>query len=382
MNAIDRITGSILRIRCQLPFFGALALFAEHGLDESISTAATNGRKISFNSDFAASLSNAELDAVMVHELLHAALLHCVRRQGRDPFLWNVAADIVVNGMIREESGLHLPSGACIDPRIEEYPVEEVYEIIVSSATVRRLEWIGEDIIEAKSGAVFAGLTGETRHIGVCCNDQLEEYWRRAWQQASMLTERLETCRNHVAQPRRFERMVSTELDWRILLRRFLVRTAVDFSGFDRRLIGRGLYIETLEGETVSVRIAVDTSSSVSESTVGIFMSEIREMTRMYPHLDAQLFYADTDVWGPFSLDCPDVESPKGGGGTSFRPFFNVLAMDTELPPSALIVYLTDGYGLFPIAPPLQSVLWVVPAGGLPTAKFPFGEVARILKTG
>lgn len=98
MNAADKIAVSILRIRHRQPFFGVLALFAEHRLDASVPTAATDGRVVLFNPEFAGTLCEAELDAVMVHELLHAALLHCSRRGERDPHVWNIAADIVVNG--------------------------------------------------------------------------------------------------------------------------------------------------------------------------------------------------------------------------------------------------------------------------------------------
>ncbi|MFN9979518.1 MAG: DUF2201 family putative metallopeptidase, partial [bacterium] len=41
---------------------------------------------------------------MLVHELLHAALLHSSRNGGRDPELWNVAADIVINGIIDEHA--------------------------------------------------------------------------------------------------------------------------------------------------------------------------------------------------------------------------------------------------------------------------------------
>ena len=38
----------------------------------------------------------------MAHEMLHAALRHGTRRQGRDPYIWNVACDYVINGWLVE----------------------------------------------------------------------------------------------------------------------------------------------------------------------------------------------------------------------------------------------------------------------------------------
>jgi hypothetical protein len=46
-----------------------------------------------------------------------------------------------------------------------------------------------------------------------------------------------------------------------------------------------------------------------------------------------------------------------------------------------LLVYLTDGRGRFPEAPPEQPVLWLVPPGGLDAAAFPFGEVIRLVSS-
>ena len=75
MNAEDKISACILRVRRKAPFFGSLALFLEQVLDEQVVTACTDGREVRFNPTFVESLAPAELDAVMIHEILHAALL-------------------------------------------------------------------------------------------------------------------------------------------------------------------------------------------------------------------------------------------------------------------------------------------------------------------
>ena len=45
-----------------------------------------------------AGLSETEWRFVLAHEMLHAALRHGDRVGARDPYLWNVAADYVING--------------------------------------------------------------------------------------------------------------------------------------------------------------------------------------------------------------------------------------------------------------------------------------------
>jgi predicted metal-dependent peptidase len=377
MTAEERIAVAILRIRHRQPFFGVLALFAEHRIDSSIETAATDGKVVLFNPDFAAGLSDDELDAVMVHELLHAALLHCPRRGGRDAFIWNLAADIVVNGIIRQERLLVLPAGACIDPKLEDYEVEEVYEIIREQQETRDNRWIGLDLLPA--GWPAPGHPANHEGVPVDWDISTQEaYWKQALQQATLLVEASGKGTIPAGLARNLQALTSPQLDWRCLLWRFLVRTPVDFAGFDRRFVGRGLYLEALEGESISVRIAVDTSGSVSSGVLTGFLAEVHEIVRMYPHLEAELFYADTRLYGPFELNPGAIEEPKGGGGTFFEPFFEYVR-DGGIPGgNALLIYLTDGYGSFPNFTPEQPVLWVVTPGGLPNSEFPFGEVARL----
>ena len=43
-----------------------------------------------------------------------------------------------------------------------------------------------------------------------------------------------------------------------------------------------------------------------------------------------------------------------------------------------LVVYQTDGYGVFPIHEPEVPVLWCVPSDAREDESFPWGEVARL----
>jgi hypothetical protein len=50
----------------------------------------------------AAGLDEYESRFVMAHELLHVGLSHQARRQGRNPYLWNVACDYLINSWLVE----------------------------------------------------------------------------------------------------------------------------------------------------------------------------------------------------------------------------------------------------------------------------------------
>lgn len=364
-----RITAAILRLQTQSPFFATLALFTHIHITATVETAATDGRDIFLNPTAVQILSPPALDGLLLHEVLHAALLHVPRRKSRDRLLWNIAADIVVNGMVAQQKGIVLPNGAVRDESLEHLSVEEVYEIIQKIACTHQCTLV--DLVEADGDK-----PGERSQTA------LEAYWRDAMQQAIAIAH---STQGQGSIPAGFMRelgnLTQPQVDWRSYLWRYLVRTPTDFSGFDRRFIGRKLYLETLEGESVKVYVAIDTSGSIGDSELRLFLSELAGILNSYPHLDCELYYADAAIHGPYQLQ-PDssLPSPVGGGGTSFIPFFEVVqrrhSMDYQ---TGACVYLTDGYGTFPAVTPELPILWVVTPGGLDLKEFPFGETVRLL---
>lgn len=54
------------------------------------------------------------------------------------------------------------------------------------------------------------------------------------------------------------------EVDWRTRLWRYLVSIPNDFDGWDRRHLHRGMYLETLHGDSLSVLVCIDTSGSIN----------------------------------------------------------------------------------------------------------------------
>jgi predicted metal-dependent peptidase len=280
--------------------------------------------------------------------------------------------------MIAQQADLSLPTGAIREPQLEQLAVEEVYEALLAARVPRPSLAEGwRDLQESPlSGAADAAGPAVARQRA-----ELETYWKGALRQAEVLARSAQRGTVPAGWAREAERIEQAQLDWRSHLWRFIAHTPSDFSGFDRRFLWQGLYLDGLDGETVAVRIAVDTSGSVDNALIGQFLGEVRGILAAYPQLDGQLWYADAALYGPYPLgaDTP-LPPPQGGGGTSFRPFFAALARESATPAGErLAVYLTDGYGDFPAQPPDGPVLWVVAPGGLANEEFPFGEVARLV---
>src|SRR5512138_1016043 len=125
---------SLLRTRLctRTPFLGSLLLFAETIPTDTIPTAATNGRQILINPEFFERLTFDQQEAVLLHEVLHAALLHVPRGIGRDAKRWNIAADVVINGVLVRE-GFALPKDSIRIQALEHFSVEEVYDLLEKS---------------------------------------------------------------------------------------------------------------------------------------------------------------------------------------------------------------------------------------------------------
>ena len=81
-----RMSQAIMAIRAREPFFGTLLLHTDIRYTDRVPTAATDGRYLFMNPAFADQQTTPQLMGLLVHEVLHAALLHVprgVRRQRR-----------------------------------------------------------------------------------------------------------------------------------------------------------------------------------------------------------------------------------------------------------------------------------------------------------
>lgn len=381
------ISASLMRLGTteRNPFFAALALMAPIVITNSIDTAATDGERLYFNPAFLRSLKPAERDGVIVHEVLHAALMHVPRRDSRQPLLWNIACDIVVNGMVASDDRLKLPEGVVRDPRLEHLTVEEVYELVIRQPRALQkhlaMQDLRPDLGEPTSGESEPSTGDRGQPMSAERRRQIEERWNEVIAQAAAVAMRQGDL--PAAVQRHFGSLLAPKVDWRTRLWQYLVRTPDDFAGFDRRLVWMGLYLEQLEGESVCVDVCVDTSGSIQEAQLREFLSEVKGIVNAYDHIEARLFYADATCHGPFKLSKADQGMPRaiGGGGTNFEPFFNAVQANPPTRPDTtrVLVYLTDGFGNFPSKAPEHPCLWVVVPGGLADAEFPFGEVVRMV---
>ncbi|MEB3330995.1 MAG: VWA-like domain-containing protein [Synechococcaceae cyanobacterium] len=396
----DLISATRIRLRRHSPFFAALALFVDVRFTKEVPIAATDGRLLFFHPKGYGDLEPAERDAVFLHELLHAALLHPSRRGVREPELFNIAADIVVNGMVAAEESVALPRGAIRHARLEHLSVEEIYELLQKKFKKKQPKLPLADLLkpgsmgsgteqeggeDGEKGEGKEGVDGSSHDPAGELHDlhdrsALEAHWKQAIQQARVMASSQGQGSLPAGMQRHLGEIAEPQIDWRSQLWRYLVRTPTDFSGFDRRFLHRGLYLDHLEGESVQVFVCIDTSGSIDDEQMSLFIGEVSGILSSYPMLDCRLWYADADCYGPYTIGgIREIPRPEGGGGTDFNPFFKAAMEAWSGDQEAICVYLTDGYGEFPEEAPQLPVLWVIVPGGLPSEDIPYGEICRLI---
>ena len=190
--------------------------------------------------------------------------------------------------------------------------------------------------------------------------------------QAGMLTADMEWLIDDLTTPK---------VDWRQQLSLFMTNVIQAYDDYtwrrrNRRHGAAEYALPAFDGQTLPpIFIGFDTSGSMTPQDQRDGASEVEGILQQF-NTTATFVYTDYGVAGTetfTSEDCPIELHPKGGGGTSFKPFFNWVR-EQEVQP-AFALYFTDLYGDFPEEEPEYPVLWVTKTKGIDV---PFGTCVMI----
>lgn len=104
MKPNDKLKSALVALMLRCPFFGSIAMKRPIVLDDGVATAcvAMDGT-IRVAPAFVEKLDREQLVFLIAHEAMHVAYAHLPRLMGRDPQVWNVATDAVINDMLKRE---------------------------------------------------------------------------------------------------------------------------------------------------------------------------------------------------------------------------------------------------------------------------------------
>ena len=98
--------------------------------NERCQTMATDGINIYWNDEFVKSISDEEIQTVLIHEAGHVIWEHPIRKGKRIHELWNIATDYVINSWIAYDLGMQLPEGGLLDRQYHRQSAEQVYRTL------------------------------------------------------------------------------------------------------------------------------------------------------------------------------------------------------------------------------------------------------------
>lgn len=385
----ERLVKSRVKLLRESPFFGTLLLNAPCQITDRIPTAATDGGKLILNKEFMEKQTQENFQSILLHEVLHMALEHITRLKDVfliDPVTANLAADIVVNGIITDNY-MSLPKEAVIDNDLKHLSAREIYNIL------RQQQQKDPDYIAKKYGAGNGDINqclqpsssnGNSTNKGNQPSTERGVNWKDVLNKAATIARSKSCGLRGAGLARIFNELLEPTINWRDALYKYITAARTDFEGYDRRFIHTGLYLDDLGGGKIRVVTFMDTSGSVDEKLIGEFIAELRFAVNALPQITGELWYFDTELY--YRGEVAEIlNHPKlcGGGGTSFINVMKKLKEVADEDPTTrtLGVIFTDGWArLDDFEDPDVPVMWCISPGGIKSSQLPFGEVVRIAK--
>ena len=396
---VKRILLSRMRILCNNGFYGLLLMHMNFAIDTGCETACTDGRKIYFGPSFLNNLDDDELDFIMMHEVMHCALQHCIRGKDYDQEAFNIACDIVVNSNILESNKGNIKSitlkkygeSMHVAPDGEEgrfYTAEEVYAMLpVKGKKKGASGMMGSG---GNGGGNGSGNWDDHSKWGTADEDQyLQDEWSKNLLDASEAIEIRDPSNKRGLIPLCADRIIKElrkpQTDWRTILNDFVQEEITDYSFTppDRRFDESPFFLPDYneKDETVKdILFMIDTSGSMSDEAITAVYSEIKgAIDQFNGHLQGWLGFFDAEVVEPKPFSSEEefrIIRPKGGGGTRFDIIFKYVEKHMDTLPASIII-MTDGYADFPKEEEAMEipVLWLLVTDDVEP---PWGKVARI----
>lgn len=347
--SIDNLSKARARLVLSQPFFGTLAMGTPFEISNKVPTAATDMRKVYFNPDFIEKLTIDQLIFLIVHEILHIAFAHGVRKHGRDHMIWNMAGDYAIN-QIAKDDGFKVLDDALIDPQYKDMSADEIYDKLLQDAEENPqgggsgeggegdddgppMGGIGEDVLDpdVKSQAEGEALRREIQgRVAQAAN---------AARMAGKLSAGLE---------RLIDDIINPGLPWEEMLRDYMTRYVDDEENWGvRNGRIRDFYIPARKSEATGTGVVIgDTSGSITPEVLSMIAGCASEISTDLNPEELRVVWADTEVCHEETFEPGDpIElHPAGWGGTDMRvPLKHVEKYDPEF-----VILVTDGYTPWP----------------------------------
>ena len=357
LDVRDRLTKARVRMLLKHPFWGNLATRLKLvEASDWCQTAATDGRHFYYCTDFINKLDDDELVFLFGHEVGHCVYNHMGRRGDREPRVWNMANDYLVNDMLVENNvGKRITAVPILyDTKYRGMTSEEIYDELMKNAVKiqvtldMHLDGTGDETQDGEG----KGSDGKSKSSGVKLDEETLKKIRDEMKEAVLQSAQAAGAGNTPSGIKRLiQQFTAPKMRWQDIIRIQLessLKNNYSFTRPSRKGWHTGAILPgMLPAEHLDVCIAIDMSGSISNEMAQDFLSEVKGMMDMYTTYSIHVFCFDTEVYNPVTFTDDNGEDiyeyeTMGGGGTDFDCAFQYMK-DNDISPKQFIMF-TDGY--------------------------------------
>ncbi|MFJ8077395.1 hypothetical protein ACIQ7Q_26540 [Streptomyces sp. NPDC096176] len=290
---------------------------------------------------------------ILAHEMLHAALRHGERAGARDPFLFNVAADYVVNDWLVQMRVGDMPEGLLYDPELRDLSVEEVYDRIAMDLRRRRRH----ATLRGKGVGDIMG--GPLPHAAARPYTDLDDFYRRGLVQGFDLHQCGERGLLPAGLIQEIRALAHPPVPWDARLARWFdeyvprPEPVRSYARPARRQASTpdipraGRYFPMEETPRCTFGVVLDTSGSMNSALLGKALGAIASYAEARDVPAARVVFCDAAAYDAGYLPPTEIAGRvrvRGRGGTELQPGIDLLQRADDFPPTAPVLVITDGW--------------------------------------
>ncbi len=355
----DKLRAARIGLLLRQPFFGSMATHLTIVRDDTMNTAATDGRNFFYNLEFISSLSVKETEFLFGHEVLHNVFEHHLRKEFPDSvteinedgtfskkcrhhMLWNIACDYAVNDILIDSNIGSRISDTLHDEKYKGKCAEEIYEDLLKNAD--KLD------IDALSDMLLDEHLGDLEKKGKKLSEAEKQQIRNE------IKENLLSSANSAGSvPKGVDRLIrdltAPTLSWKELLKMDIqsqIKYDYTFYTPNKKGMQHGVVLPGMRrDEALDICVAIDTSGSIDEKTLNVFLSEIKGIMEQYDDYNIRIWSFDAEVHNEQiyrSDEGTDISEyvPAGGGGTLFESNWDHMKK-YDISPKVFVMF-TDMY--------------------------------------
>ena len=307
----------------------------------------------------AAPLEQEERKFVLAHEYLHAGLRHDSRGRGRDPLLWNIACDFVINGWLKEMQVGVMPVSALYAKEYEGLSAESIYDSLFMDirSAMKQITFRGYgkgDVMTGTDGNLLPGAGGRK-----ALSPGLDVWLREALAQG-LDWQIKQNGRGYLplGLVEEIRALSMPPIPWDVKLAEWFeehfppIQVHHSYARPSRRQSSTpdiprpGKVIREEDQWTATFGVVLDTSGSMEKKLLGKALGSIAGYAQAREVSWVRVVFCDAQAYDAGYLAPGEIAGRvevTGRGGTVLQPAIRFLEEAKDFPPDAPILIITDG---------------------------------------